>query len=141
LNWENLEIERARPTKLFEGVGEEEWRMLSAAEMFRVSEALADPIRQWVYQEVGKGPLRQAELARRASDFFKRKITNVLMRYHLQRLKEAGLLRFEFDPVNPKRLKLVYQASELRVQARSPNPLPAQDFRKDLEKLFKGRRA
>jgi hypothetical protein len=140
LNWENLEIERARPTKLFEGAGEEEWRTLSAGETFKVSEALADPIRQWVYQEVGKGPLRQAELAKRASDFFKRNITNVLMRYHLQQLKEAALLRFEFDPVNPKRLKLVYQAAELRVQVRSPNPLSAQDFKKDLEKLFKGRR-
>jgi len=135
-----LEVEKARPTKLFESTEEGEWRTLSAPEIFKVAEALADPIRQWVYQEVGKGPLRQAELATKASEFFNRKITNVLMRYHLQQFEKAKLLRFEFDPVNPKRLKLVHQAIELKVQARNSTVVLGRDMKKDLEKIFKGRR-
>ncbi|MEW6593072.1 MAG: hypothetical protein AB1305_05305 [Candidatus Hadarchaeota archaeon] len=135
-----MEVEKGRPTKLFEGAEEAEWQTLNMEKAFQVAESLADPIRQWIYLEIGKGPLRQAELAKRASGFFKRNITNVLIRYHLQQLEEADLLRFEFDPVNPKRLKLVHRASDMRVQVRNPTSPPGQDLRKELEKIFKGRK-
>jgi hypothetical protein len=134
-------VQKGKPTKLFEGGEESEWQTLSVEDGFKVAAALAEPIRQWVYLELEKGPLRQAELAKRASSFFRRNITNVLIRYHLQQLEEAGLLRFEFDQVNPKRLKLVHRVSEIRIQFRGPTSPPGQDIGKELEKIFRGRRS
>lgn len=115
-----MEIEKGRPVRVFAGGGEE-WRTLELRESFKVVEALADPTRQWIYQILEQGPLRQAELAKKASDHFKKKITNVLMRYHLQKLSEAGLVKFDRNA--GERVKLVYRASELRIQLRQPVPV------------------
>jgi hypothetical protein len=134
-----VEVEKGTPTKIFEVEEHPEWRTLDAKEAFRLAEVLADPIRQWVYQELGKGALRQAELAKRASDFFKKKITNVLMRYHLQHLEEVGLVRFEGDP--DKRAKIVHRASDLRVQSRPFYPVGgrSEELENELLKVFKAR--
>jgi predicted transcriptional regulator len=131
-----VEVEKGAPTKVFEGEEDSEWRTLNAKEAFKMAEALADPLRQWVYQELGKGSLRQAELAKRASEFFKKKITNVLMRYHLQHLQNAGLVRFEGDP-RSKRAKIVHRASELRVQFR-PFFFASERAEKELDEELRG---
>jgi DNA-binding transcriptional ArsR family regulator len=136
-----LEIEKGAPARIFEGEEHSEWQTLDVGEAFRIAEALADPLRQWIYQELGKGSLRQAELAKRASDFFKRKITNVLMRYHLQHLENAGLVKFERDSRTP-RAKIVHRASEFRVQFRPFFPLgrkPGEELADELLKVFKAR--
>ncbi len=109
-----MQIEKGKPRRLFPD--EEQWQELGQDELFRIAEALSDPIRQWVFSTLSQGPLRQAELAKRASEKFGRKISNILMSYHLQKLEEAGLVRFEYDPIG--KAKRVHRAVDLKVQAR-----------------------
>lgn len=138
-----LDIEKGRPEKLLFGAEADEWQTLDNKEAFRIAEALADPLRQWVYEELGKGPLRQAELAKRASDFFKKKITNVLMRYHLQHLQKAGLVNFETDSSDSKRVKEVHLTAELRIQLKpfaGPEAVSSEELTDEISKVFKGRR-
>jgi DNA-binding transcriptional ArsR family regulator len=121
-----VEVEKGTPLRLQleEREEREEWETLDEERAFRVSEALADPLRRWIYRELGKGPLRQAELARRASEALGRKITSVLMRYHLNKLSSAGLVRFESEGTPPRRAKKVYRNLEVRIQARPFYPPP-----------------
>ena len=136
----SLEIVKRKPTRLFEDEEEEAWRTLESKEAFGVAEALSDPLRQWVYLELGKGPLRQAELAKRASGFFKRNVTNVLMRYHLKPLEEAGLVKFELDLSASRKAKFVHRSSDLRIQLRPPLPEGrGGELGEELQKVFKVR--
>jgi len=126
-------IEKGKPLKLFSS--EEEWHPLSPQEFFRIAEALSDPIRQWVYTVLGEGPLRQAELARRASKHFNRKITNILMSYHLKRLESAGLIRFETDLLG--RAKKVYRSMELRLEGRElEGEVPRAELNEELSRAL-----
>jgi len=113
-----MEVEKGTPLKLLLEQEREGWETLDEERAFKVSEALADPLRRWIYQELGKGPLRQAELAKRASEALGRRITSVLMRYHLAKLSSAGLVRFETEGAPPRRAKKVYRSLEVRIQAR-----------------------
>ncbi|MEM2866588.1 MAG: winged helix-turn-helix domain-containing protein [Candidatus Hadarchaeales archaeon] len=114
-----MEVLKDQPIKLeIEG---EEWETLDEKKASEVSEALADPIRRWIYQELGKGSLRQAELAKKASQALGKKITNVLIRYHLNKLASAGLVRFEKDEARP-RVKVVHRSCEVRIQVRPFSP-------------------
>ncbi|MEM0358471.1 MAG: winged helix-turn-helix domain-containing protein [Candidatus Hadarchaeales archaeon] len=114
-----MEILKDHPIKL--EIGGEEWETLDEKKASEVSEALADPIRRWIYQELGKGSLRQAELAKKASQALGKKITNVLIRYHLNKLASAGLVRFEKDESRP-RVKMVHRCCEVRIQVRPFSP-------------------
>ena len=116
---ERPEILKDRPTRL--EMGEGEWETLDEKRTSEVSEALADPIRRWIYRELGKGSLRQAELAKKASQALGKRITNVLIRYHLNKLASAGLVRFEKDESRPG-VKVVHRSCEVRIQARPFSP-------------------
>lgn len=111
------EIKKGKPVRVFE---EEEpaWKTVEPGEMLTVAKALADPLRLWVYQELEKGPVRQVDLARRASESFNRVITDTLLRYHLQHLARAGLVRFEEEPGVPKKARIIRRVSEVRIQLR-----------------------
>ncbi|MEM3402504.1 MAG: helix-turn-helix domain-containing protein [Candidatus Hadarchaeales archaeon] len=131
-----MEIEKGKPIRIF-AEEEGEWKTLDLQQAFKVAEALADPTRQWIYQVLENGPFRQAELAKKASDFFKKKITNVLMRYHLNKLSEAGLVRFGINP-GPGRVKMVYRASDLRVQLRqSLSGATPENLSEELTRIFR----
>jgi len=135
-------IEKAKPAKLFEGEEEEEWQTLDIREALKITEALAEPLRQWIYLELEKGALRQADLAKRASEFFKKRITNVLMRYHLQRMEKAGLVRSEVETSGRRRAKIISRAADLRIQLRSHpegDMPPAEDIEEEIVNLFKSR--
>jgi DNA-binding PadR family transcriptional regulator len=108
-----VEIEKGEPQRLFPAG--EAWHPLELREFFKIAEALSDPIRQWAYTVLGEGPMRQAELARKASEKFGRKITNILMSYHLRRLEEAGLIRFEMGFGNAK---IVHRNLELKLEVK-----------------------
>lgn len=110
-----MKILKDRPVRLEVGEGEEEWETLDEERASRVSEALADPLRRWIYKELEKGPIRQVELAKKASQALGKKITSVLIRYHLNKLASAGLVRFETDESRPK-TKMVYRNCEVRIQ-------------------------
>lgn len=136
-----MEIEKGKPSRILAGEEMEEWQTLKAGEAFKITEALADPLRQWVYQELEKGPLRQSELAKRASEALKKRVTNVLMRYHLQRLEKAGLVRFERD-ASSKRSKVAVLAAEMRVQLRPSMAIgerPTEELDEELSKIFRTR--
>jgi DNA-binding PadR family transcriptional regulator len=134
-------IEKLKPAKLFEGE-EEEWQTLDLREAFKVTEALAEPLRQWIYLELEKGPLRQADLAKRASEFFKKRVTNVLMRYHLQQLEGVGLVRSEIESSGRRRAKIISRSADLRIQLKQhlgPGIPPGEDIEQELAELFKSR--
>lgn len=135
-------IEKAKPAKLFEGEEEEEWQTLDIREALKITEALAEPLRQWVYLELEKGALRQADLAKRASEYFNKRVTNVLMRYHLQRLEKAGLIRSEVEVSGRRRAKIVSRVADLRIQLRQHPDMgiaPAEDIEEEIVNLFKSR--
>lgn len=117
------EILKERPIKL-QVEGGEEWETLDERRASEVSEALADPLRRWIYEELGKKPLRQAELARKASKTLGKKVTSVLVRYHLNKLASAGLVRFEKDESRP-RMKVVHRNCEVRIQVKPSSPSSA----------------
>ena len=109
-----MEIEKGKPEKLFSAA--DEWHSVDLHELFKIAEALSDPIRQWAYSVLGEeGPMRQAEMARKASERFGRKITNILMSYHLKKLEEAGLVRFETSFGNAK---IVHRNLELKLEVK-----------------------
>lgn len=134
-------IEKGQPARLFRGEEHEEWETPDLNDAFKIIEALSEPLRQWTYRELEKEPLRQAELAKRASLFFNKKVTSVLMRYHLQRMKKAGLVRFEHD-ARSKRAKVVHLASELRIQVRpflSLGMRRSEELDDELSRIFRSR--
>jgi predicted transcriptional regulator len=137
-----MNIEKGKPSKLFEVEASDEWQTLDDKETFKIAEALADPLRQWAYYELGKGPLRQSELAKHASEFFKKNVTNVLMSYHLQQLQTAGLVKFESDSSDSKRAKIVHRASDMRIQLRQffgSGARSTEELDDDLSKIFRSR--
>ncbi|MEM2875172.1 MAG: helix-turn-helix domain-containing protein [Candidatus Hadarchaeales archaeon] len=128
-----MEVKKEGKEKLF---SEEDWKTLGPQEAFRVAEALSDPLRQWIYTELDGGPLRQSELARRASRVFGKHITNPLLRYHIAQLERAGLVRFEVVPSPPRGAKMIYKNAELRVQLRPFTGRPPEELEREFRGLF-----
>jgi len=128
-----MEIRKEGKEKLFL---EEDWKTLSTDEAFRVAEALSNSLRQWIYVELGKGPVRQSELAKRASKVFGKKITNPLMRYHISRLEDAGLMASGVVPSPPRGAKIVRRSSEVRIQMRPFASRAHADLEGELKSLF-----
>jgi len=135
-------IEKGKPTKLFEGKPEEEWQTLSLPEALRITQALAEPLRQWIYLELERGAVRQADLAKRASEVFRKRVTNVLIRYHIQQLERAGLVRVHSNTSGRRRVKVISRAADLRIQIRQhpeTEPAPERDIEEEIYELFKRR--
>ncbi|GEM_PF-1627557 len=131
-----MNIEKGEPQRLFPAG--EAWHPLELKEFFKIAEALSDPIRQWAYTVLAEGPARQAELARRASEKFGRKITNILMSYHLKRLEEAGLIRFEVGLGNAK---IVHRSLDLRLEVKPlEEEVPHGGLEKELAQVLRGLR-
>lgn len=131
-----MEIEKGKPERLFSTVGE--WHSVELPDFFKIAEALSDPIRQWAYTVLGEGPMRQAEMARKASEKFGRKITNILMSYHLKKLEEAGLVRFETSFGNAK---IVHRNLELRLEVKpTEEEVPRGGLEEDLANALRALR-
>ncbi|MEM2878924.1 MAG: winged helix-turn-helix domain-containing protein [Candidatus Hadarchaeales archaeon] len=128
-----MEVRKEGKEKIFI---DEEWKILEPPEAFRVAEALSDPLRQWIYTELDSGPLRQAELAKRASRVFGRNITNPLLRYHIAQLERAGLVRSEMVPSPPKGAKMIQKNAEVRIQLRYFTGQARADLEKEVRALF-----
>jgi DNA-binding HxlR family transcriptional regulator len=128
-----MEVRKEGKEKLFL---EEDWRTLSTDEAFRVAEALSDSLRQWIYMELEKGPVRQSELAKRASEVFGKKITNPLLRYHISQLEEAGLVASEIVPSPPRGAKIIRKNYEVRIQLRQFAGRARADLEDELKGLF-----
>jgi len=82
--------------------------------------------------------MRQAEMARKASEKFGRKITNILMSYHLKKLEEAGLVRFETSFGNAK---IVHRNLELRLEVKpTEEEVPRGGLEEDLANALRALR-
>jgi predicted transcriptional regulator len=135
-------IEKGKPTRLFPAEPEDEWQTLELPEALRITQALAEPMRQWIYIELDRGPLRQADLAKRASEVFKKRVTNVLIRYHIQQLERAGLVRVHSQSAGRRKIKVISRAADLRIQLRQhpeAEPVPERDIEEELFAAFRGR--
>ena len=129
-----MEIEKGKPERLFPS---ESWQPVDLQGLFKIAEALSDPIRQWAYTVLEQGPMRQAEMARKASEKFGRKITNILMSYHLKKLEEAGLIRFETGFGNAK---IVHRNLELKLEAKPCETIPRAGLEEELASALRALR-
>ena len=113
------DIKKSRMPRLTFGPTGEEWKTMESDQQGLVMKALSNPISWRIYDELGKGAVRQSELARRVSKVVGKKVTNALARYHLARLARAGLVQFGVDPESRGRVKMVSRAADVRVQMRA----------------------
>ncbi|RLA76680.1 MAG: hypothetical protein DRG33_07650 [Deltaproteobacteria bacterium] len=101
-----------RATHLF-SPAQEGWQTLDRKLQFEVARAMANPVRRWIYEELDSGPIRQSELAKRASTALGRKIPAILVSHHLKLLERAGLVGTRSEG---NRVKTVYRACDIRIQ-------------------------
>jgi len=138
------EIRKTETPKLILLPAEEEWKTVDEKRQAGVTKALANPIRCKIYNELGLGPVRQSELAKRISKVAGKKISNALLRHHLHLLARAELVEMEMSPEKSK-VKLVYRAKDARVQLRTcprgsgvgREPLTHEEFVTELKRTFK----
>lgn len=88
------------------------WNILGGRQTEFVIKALAHPLDRVIYEVLAKGMLQQCQLLRVLRGCAE--ISESLLRFHLKRLKRAGLIDF----VHEGRKKYVRRAMDIRMLAR-----------------------
>jgi len=112
---EEVTIQKSKRTTHLFTPAQMGWQTLDQKLQFEVAKAMANPVRRWIYEELDSGPIRQSELAKRASTALGRKVPAILVSHHLKLLERAGLVGTRSER---NRVKTVYLARDIRIQVK-----------------------